>query len=207
MSEKKRPVAKYKIDRRLGVNLWGRPKSPYNTRQSGPGQHGASRRGKLSDYGIQLQAKQKLKGYYGNIGEKRFRRYYQEANRMRGDTGQNLIGLLERRLDAVIYRAKIVPTVFAARQFVNHKHILVNGKPVNIPSYQVKEGDVIEVREKSQQVPMVLESLASPERDVPEYIDFDEKKMKVTFLRIPQLEDVPYPIQIEPNLIVEFYSR
>lgn len=207
MSEKKRPQAKYKIDRRLGVNLWGRPKSPFNTRQTPPGQHGAGRRGKLSDYGIQLQAKQKLKGYYANMGEKRFRRYFQEANRMRGDTGQNLIGLLERRLDMVIYRAKFVPTIFAARQFVSHKHILVNGKLVNIPSYQIKEGDVIEVREKSRQIPIAIDAIVSPERDVPEYIDVDEKSFKATFLRVPQLEEVPYPIQIEPNLVVEFYSR
>ena len=207
MSEKKRPQAKYKIDRRLGVNLWGRPKSPFNTRQTPPGQHGQGRRGKLSDYGIQLQAKQKLKGYYANMGEKRFRRYFQEANRMRGDTGQNLIGLLERRLDMVIYRAKFVPTIFAARQFVSHKHILVNGKLVNIPSYQIKEGDVIEVREKSRQIPLTIDAIVSPERDVPEYIDVDEKKFKATYLRVPKLEDVPYPVQIEPNLVVEFYSR
>ena len=207
MSEKKRPSAKHKIDRRLGVNLWGRAKSPFNTRQTPPGQHGAGRRGKLSDYGIQLQANQKLKGYYANMGEKRFRRYYQEANRLRGDTGQNLIGLLESRLDAVVYRAKFVPTVFAARQFVNHKHVTVNGKVVNIPSYMVKPGDVIEVCEDARQIPMVLEAIESPERDAPEYVDVDEKKMKATYLRVPALEEVPYPVQIEPNLIVEFYSR
>lgn len=202
----KRVQAKHKIDRRLGANLWGRAKSPYNTRQTGPGMHG-ERRGKPTDFGIQLMAKQKLKGYYGNIGEKQFRKYFKEANRMRGDTSQNLIGLLERRLDAVIYRAKFVPTVFAARQFVNHKHVTVNGKIVNIPSYLVKEGDVIEVREKSRQLPMVLEAIASAERDVAEYVEVDHKAMKATFLRVPQLEDVPYPVQMEPNLIVEFYSR
>ena len=202
----KRNSAKHKIDRRLGVNLWGRAKSPYNRRQTGPGMHGA-RRGKLSDFGVQLMAKQKLKGYYGNIGEKQFRRYYAEAVRLRGDTGQNLIGLLERRLDAVIYRAKLVPTVFAARQFVNHKHILVNGKLVNVPSYMVKEGDVIEVKEASRQLPLVLTAIDSPERDVPEYIDVDHKAMKATFLRTPQLDEVPYPVQMEPNLVVEFYSR
>ena len=161
MSEKKRPSAKYKIDRRLGVNLWGRAKSPFNKRQNPPGQHGGGRRGKLSDYGIQLQAKQKLKGYYANIGEKKFRRYYDTANRMKGDTGQNLIGLLERRLDAVVYRSKLTPTMFAARQLVGHKHVTVNGKIVNIPSYQVKEGDVIEIREKSRTIPMVIEAIDS----------------------------------------------
>ncbi len=202
----KRVQAKHKLDRRMGANIWGRPKSPYNTRQSAPGMHGA-RRGKPTDYGLQLFAKQKLKGYYGSIGEKQFRRYFKEANRLKGDTGQNLIGLLERRLDAVIYRACFVPTVFAARQFVNHKHVLVNGKIVNIPSYQVKEGDVIEVREASRKIPMVLDAIASGEREVPEYVEADHKAMKATFLRIPTLEDVPYAVQMEPNLVVEFYSR
>lgn len=203
----KRPNAKYKIDRRLGCNLWGRPKSPYNKRSYPPGQHGQMRHGKPTDYGIQLFAKQKLKGYYGNIGEKRFRRYYDEAVRRRGDTGENLIEILERRLDAVVYRMKFVPTVFAARQFVNHCHILVNGKRVNIPSYNVKDGDVIEVREKARQLPMVLQAIDSPERDVPEYMEVDHKKMKGTFLRAPTLEEVPYPVKMEPNLVIEFYSR
>jgi len=203
----KRPSSKHKLDRRIGANIWGRAKSPYNKRQSGPGMHG-ERRSKPTDYGTQLFAKQKLKGYYGNIGEKQFRRYFKEANRLRGDTGQNLIGLLERRLDAVIYRANFVPTVFAARQFVNHKHVFVNGKVVNIPSYQLKEGDVVEVKEgKSRELPMVLQAVQNPERETPEYIDVDLKKFKATFLRIPTLEDVPYPVQMEPNLIVEFYSR
>ncbi len=198
--------AKHKIDRRLGENLWGRPKSPFNIRQTAPGMHGA-RRGKPTDYGLQLFAKQKLKGYYGNIGEKQFRRYYKEANRLKGDTGQNLVGLLERRLDAVVYRSLFVPTVFAARQFVNHKHVTVNGKVVNIPSYQVKEGDVIEVRESSKNIPMIAISIESGEREVPEYIEVDHKALKATFLRIPTLDEIPYPVQMELNLVVEFYSR
>ncbi len=202
----KRLQSKHKIDRRIGANLWGRPKSPYNKRQSGPGMHGA-RRGKPTDFGIQLMAKQKLKGYYGNIGEKQFRRYYAEASRLRGDTSQNLIGLLERRLDAVVYRSKFVATVFAARQFVNHKHVLVNGKIVNVPSYLVKEGDVIEIKEQSRQLTFVIEASQSAERDVPDYIEVDHKAMKATFLRTPQLDDVPYAVQMEPNLVVEFYSR
>lgn len=202
----KRPEAKYKIDRRLGVNLWGRAKSPYNARQTGPGQHGA-KRGKVSDYGMQLKAKQKLKGYYGNIGERQFRRYYQEALRLRGDTGQNLVGLLECRLDAVIYRAKFVPTVFAARQFVNHGHVTVNGKAVNIPSYKVKEGDVVEVKEKSRQLPMVIQAGELPERNLPDYIDVDPAAFKARFLRIPKVDEVPYAVQMEPQLVVEFYSR
>ncbi len=202
----KRLASKYKINRRLGVNLWGRPKSPVNNRESGPGQHGARRR-KPTDFGTQLMAKQKLKGYYGNIGERQFRRYYDEAVRRRGDTGQNLIELLERRLDAVVYRAKFVPTVFAARQVVNHGHVKVNGKRVNIPSYQVKEGDVIELRQKVREVPMVLDSIASAERDVPDYITVDLKNFKAEFVRNPQMEDVPYPVQMEPNLVIEFYSR
>lgn len=205
MSEK-RPQSKYKIDRRLGCNLWGRAKSPYNTRQTAPGMHGA-RRAKPTDYGIQLFAKQKLKGHYGNIGERKFRRYYAEANRMKGDSGQNLIGLLECRLDAVLYRSKFVPTVFAARQFVSHKHVTVNGKKVNVPSYHVKEGDVIEVKQSSLKMPMVVQAIESGEREVPEYIDADHKAGKVTFLRVPELADVPYAVEMEPHLIVEFYSR
>ncbi len=198
--------AKYKIDRRLGVNLWGRPKSPVNVRDYRPGEHGQRRR-KPSDYGTQLMAKQKLKGYYGNISEMRFRRYYQEAVRRRGDTSENLIAILERRLDAVIYRMKFVPTVFSARQFVNHGHIRVNGKRVNIPSYLVSDGDVIEVKEKSRELPLVLEAIESPERDVPDYMDVDFKKMQGTYVRAPKLADVPYPVQMEPNLVIEFYSR
>ncbi len=203
----KRIQAKYKIDRRMGENLWGRPKSPVNRREYGPGQHGQGRRGKISDFGIHLRAKQKLKGYYGNITEKGFRRLYTEAVRLKGDTSENLIGLLERRLDAVVYRMKFVPTVFAARQFVNHGHVLVNGKKVNIASYQVKVGDVVEVRQKSKQMALVLEAADSPEREVPEYLDVDHKNMKGTFNNIPTLSDVPYPVVMEPNLIVEFYSR
>ncbi|GLQ07031.1 30S ribosomal protein S4 [Sneathiella chinensis] len=203
----KRIQAKYKIDRRMGENLWGRPKSPVNRREYGPGQHGQARRGKLSDYGVHLRAKQKLKGYYGNITEKSFRRLYNEAVRLKGDTSENLIGLLERRLDAVVYRMKFVPTVFAARQFVNHGHVTVNGRRVNIASYQVKQGDVIEVRQKSKQLAIVLEAAASAEREVPEYLDVDHKTMKGTFTNIPTLSDVPYPVVMEPNLIVEYYSR
>ena len=202
----KRVQSKYKINRRLGENLWGRPKSPINTRDYRPGQHG-QRRTKPSDFGTQLMAKQKLKGYYGNIMERQFRRYYAEAVRRKGDTSENLIGLLECRLDAVIYRMKFVPTVFGARQFVNHGHVRVNGKRVNIASYAVKEGDVIEVKEKSREIPMVLEASVSPERDVPDYMSVDFKKMQGTFVRIPLLADVPYPVQMEPNLVIEFYSR
>ncbi|CCZ22017.1 30S ribosomal protein S4 [Acetobacter sp. CAG:977] len=202
----KRLSAKYKINRRLGLNLWGRAKSPVNKREYGPGQHG-QHKGKPTDYGSQLLAKQKLKGYYGNVSEKQLRKYYAEAIRRSGDTSENLIGLLETRLDAVVYRMKFVPTVFAARQFVNHGHILVNGKHVNIPSYLVKEGDVIEVREKSRQLASVLEAQASTEREVPEYMEVDQKASKGTFLHTPKLADVPYPVQMEPNLVVEFYSR
>jgi small subunit ribosomal protein S4 len=202
----KRLKSKYKINRRLGVNLWGRPKSPVNKREYGPGQHGQRRR-KPSDFGTQLAAKQKLKGHYGNIGERQFRRYYDEAVRRRGDTGEKLIELLERRLDAVVYRAKFVPTVFAARQFVNHGHILVNGKRVNIPSYQVKDGDVVQIKEKSRELPLVLDSIDSPERDLPDYIELNLKDMAARFTRGPKLADVPYPVQMEPHVVVEFYSR
>ena len=203
----KRINAKYKIDRRLGVNLWGRPKSPFNTRSYGPGQHGQARKKKPTDFGIQLMAKQKLKGYYGNISEKQFRRYYDEASRLRGDTSENLIGLLERRLDTVVYRSKFVPTVFAARQFVSHGHVTVNDRRVTIPSYQLKLGDVVEVRQKAREIPMVIEALTLPERDVPDYVDVDPKKLTAAMTRVPTLDDVPYPVQMEPNLVIEFYSR
>jgi small subunit ribosomal protein S4 len=201
----KRLNSKYKIDRRLGVNLWGRPKSPINKREYGPGEHGQRRR-KPTDFGTQLMAKQKLKGYYGNIGEKQFRKYFAEAVRRKGNTAENLIEILERRLDAVVYRAKFVPTVFAARQFVNHGHVLVNGKKVNIPSYKVQDEDVVEVKQKSRQMALVLEASGSPERDVPDYIEADHNQMKARFIRGPQLADVPYPVQMEPNLVIEYYS-
>ncbi|MEO1490697.1 MAG: 30S ribosomal protein S4 [Pseudomonadota bacterium] len=203
----KRTSAKYKLDRRMGENIWGRPKSPVNRREYGPGQHGQRRKGKMSDFGLQLRAKQKLKGYYGDLTEKQFRRIYAEAERLRGDTGEMLIGLLERRLDAIVYRAKFVPTVFAARQFVNHGHVEVNGTKVNIPSYRVKEGDVITLRSKAKDMALVLEAVQSAERDVPDYIDVDHSKMTATFVRIPSLGDVPYAVMMEPNLVVEYYAK
>ena len=203
----KRMESKYKLDRRMGQNIWGRPKSPVNRREYGPGQHGQRRKSKLSDYGVQLKAKQKLRGYYGNISERQFRGIYDEAIRMKGDSGANMIGLLERRLDAVIYRAKFVPTVFAARQFINHGHIKVNGKRVNISSFRVKIGDVVEVKEKSQQMNLVLEAQALTERDVPDYIDVDGGKLTAKMSRVPVFTDVPYPVQMEPHLVVEYYSR
>jgi small subunit ribosomal protein S4 len=202
----KRTTAKHKIDRRLGINLWGRPKSPMNRRNYGPGQHG-QQRSKPSDYGIQLRAKQKLKGYYGNISERQFRRLYEEAARRRGDTSENLIELLERRLDAVIYRMKFVSTVFAARQFVNHGHVLVNGKRVNIPSYQLRDGDEVVVVGRMKDNVNVALAIQSNERDVPDYVEADHKDFKGRFIRGPKLADVPYPVSMEPNLVVEFYSR
>jgi small subunit ribosomal protein S4 len=203
----KRQSSKYKIDRRIGDNLWGRPKSPQNKREYGPGQHGQRRKTKTSDYGVQLKAKQTLKGYYGNITERQFRKIYAEASRRRGDTGENIIGLLERRLDAVVYRAKFVPTVFAARQFVNHGHVNVNGRRVNIPSYLVKEGDVVSVRDKARDMELVAVAIQLPERDVPDYLEVDHGKLTAKFTRTPKLNDVPYPVKMEPNLVVEFYSR
>ena len=202
----KRVQAKNKISRSLGVNLWGRTKSPLARRDYRPGEHGQKRR-KVSDFGQQLTAKQRLKRYYGDISERQFRSAYEEASRHKGDTAENLIGLLERRLDMVVFRMVVVPTIFAARQFVNHGHLRVNGKRVTIPSYQVREGDVIEVREKSRQLPLVLEAQQGRERDVPDYITFDARDLKGTFVRIPKLADVPYPVQMEPNLVVEYYSR
>jgi small subunit ribosomal protein S4 len=203
----KRTSAKYKIDRRMGENIWGRPKSPVNRREYGPGQHGQRRKGKMSDFGIQLRAKQKLKGYYGDLTEKQFRRVFAEAERQRGDTSELVIGLLERRLDAIVYRAKFVPTIFAARQFVNHGHVMVNGKRVNIASYRVKEGDVVQVRERARQMALVLEAIGSPERDVPEYLHVDHSKLTAEFVRAPALSDVPYPVMMEPHLVVEYYAK
>lgn len=203
----KRHSAKYKIDRRMGENLWGRPKSPVNKREYGPGQHGQRRKGKTSDYGLQLRAKQKLKGYYGDMSEKQFYKIYEEAVRLRGDTSEALIGLLESRLDAIVYRAKFVPTTFAARQFINHGHVSVNGRRVNVGSYRCKVGDVIEVREKSKEMALVLEALDLAERDAPDYIEVDPAKKVAKFVRIPALADVPYAVKMEPNLVVEYYSR
>tara|TARA_B100000780_G_scaffold18295_1_gene11924 strand:- start:832 stop:1449 length:618 start_codon:yes stop_codon:yes gene_type:complete len=203
----KRISSKHKIDRRLKINLWGRPKSPFNTRAYGPGQHGQARQGKPSDYGIQLQAKQKLKGYYGNINERQFRNLYKKAALLKGDTGENLIGLLERRLDAVVYRARFSTTVFSARQLINHGHVKVNGKKVNIASYAVKEEDIIEIRDKSKQLALIDIALANKERETPEYILLDEKNKKVTFVRTPKFDEVPYPVVMEPSLVIEYYSR
>ena len=203
----KRLKSKHKVDRRLKVNLWGRPKSPFNSRAYPPGQHGQARKGKPTDYGIQLQAKQKLKAYYGNINERQFRNIYRKAITKRGDTIENLIGLLESRLDTVIYRAKFTPTVFAARQLINHGHIRVNKKRVNISSYLVKETDVIDVREKSKTLTVIDGSLSNKERDVPEYIQLDDKNKIVKLIRVPKFSEVPYPVIMEPSLVIEYYSR
>ncbi len=203
----KRLNSKHKVDRRLKVNLWGRPKSPFNTRAYPPGQHGQTKSAKPSDYGIQLQAKQKLKCYYGNMNERQFRNMYKRAIMKKGDTAENLIGLLERRLDAVIYRSKLSNTIFSSRQLINHGHVRVNGKKVNISSYQVKEEDSIEIREKSKQLALIDIALANKEREVPEYLQLDEKNKKVKFVRVPKFEEVPYPVVMEPNLVIEYYSR
>ena len=202
----KRSSAKYKLDRRMGENIWGRPKSPVNKREYGPGQHGQRRKGKATDFGIQLRAKQKLKGYYGDVTEKQFKKAYAEADRMKGDTGQNLIGLLERRLDAVVYRAKFTPTIFSARQLVSHGHIRVNGVKCNIASRLVKVGDVIELGSKAQEMALVIEAQGLSEREVPDYLAQDGAT-KVSYQRVPTLDEVPYPVKMEPNLVVEFYSR
>ena len=203
----KRANAKYKIDRRMGENIWGRPKSPVNKREYGPGQHGQRRKGKMSDYGIQLRAKQKLKGYYANMSERQFRAAYEEAVRLTGDSSENLIGLLERRLDAVVYRAKFVPTMFAARQFVSHGHVKVNGRRVTIPSIRLRPGDAIELTDKAKGLAVVLEAVQLAERDVPDYIEVDHKDMTAKMVRVPALGDVPYPVQMEPHFVVEYYSR
>ena len=203
----KRLNSKHKVDRRLKVNLWGRPKSPFNARAYPPGQHGQTRSSKPSDYGVQLQAKQRLKSYYGNINERQFRNLYRKAIMKKGDTAENLIGLLERRLDAIVYRAKLSTTIFSSRQLINHGHVRVNGKKVNIPSYQLKEEDTIEIRDKSKQLALIDIALANKEREVPEYLQVDEKSKKVKFVRVPKFEEVPYPVTMEPSLVIEYYSR
>src|SRR5262249_2369064 len=202
----KRENSKYKTDRRLRVNLWGRPKSPINKREYGPGQHGQGRQ-KPTDYRLQLMAKQRLKGYYGSVSERQLRRYYLEAVRRKGDTGENLVEILERRLDAGIYRMKFAITGFARLQLVSHGHVKVNGRRVNIASYLVKDNDVIELTSKAKDMARVLEATQTAERDVPEYVNVDHKDMKGTFVRGPKLADVPYPVQMEPSLVVEYYSR
>ena len=203
----KRIASKHKVDRRLKTNLWGRPKSPFNSRNYKPGQHGKSSRGKVSDYGTQLQAKQKLKFYYGNMNERQFRNVYRKALKKRGNTTENFIGLLERRLDTVIYRAKFAITVFSARQIINHGHVKVNGKKVNIASFMVKENDVVEIRDKSKELVVIVGALVSKEREIPDYIHFDEKSKKAKFLRIPKFSEIPYPVVMEPSLVIEYYSR
>ncbi|MEE4349861.1 MAG: 30S ribosomal protein S4 [Pacificimonas sp.] len=202
----KRQTSKYKLDRRMGENIWGRAKSPVNKREYGPGQHGQRRKGKMSDFGIQLRAKQKLKGYYGDVTEKQFRKYYKQASSMKGDTSQNLIGILERRLDMIVYRAKWAPTIFAARQIVNHGHIRVNGEKCNIPSRMLAPGDTIGLRAKAKDMALVLEAQGLPERDIPEYVQVNEDGT-ANYMRVPTLDEVPYPVRMEPNLVVEFYSR
>jgi len=202
----KRASAKHKLDRRMGENIWGRPKSPVNKREYGPGQHGQRRKGKVSDFGIQLRAKQKLKGYYGDVTEKQFKAAYIEAARMKGDTGQNLIGLLEQRLDMIVYRAKFAPTIFAARQLVSHGHVRVNGVKCNVASRRVYPGQEITLGTKAQEMALVLEAQGLAEREVPEYVAPDGAA-KITFTRVPTLDEVPYPVKMEPNLVVEFYSR
>ncbi len=203
----KRQSAKYKLDRRMGENIWGRPKSPVNRREYKPGEHGQRRKGKISDFGLQLRAKQKLKGYYANINEGQFRRIYDEAVRRKGDTSENLVGLLEQRLDALIYRAKFVPTMFAARQFVNHGHVQVNGRRCNIPSRRVEVGDNVRVQESARVMPMVLEAQQSKEREIPDYLRVDNSKLTAEMSRVPALADIPYAVVMEPNLVIEFYSR
>ena len=203
----KRLASKHKVDRRLKVNLWGRPKSPFNSRNYQPGQHGKAKKGKLSDYGTQLEAKQKMKFYYGNMNERQFRNVYRKAIQKKGNTTENLVGFLERRLDTVAYRAKFATTVFSARQLINHGHIKVNGKKVNIPSYLVKAEDTIEIKDKSKDIVTIVGALVNKEREVPDYIQMDEKNKKATLTRIPKFSEVPYPVIMEPNLVIEYYSR
>jgi small subunit ribosomal protein S4 len=203
----KRIGAKKKVSRKLGASLWGQAKDPYIKRNYKPGQHGASSRGRVSDYGTQLRAKQRMKFYYGNISEKQFFNSFTLASKSKGDVSENFVALLESRLDAIVYRANFVPTVFAARQFVSHKHVSVNGKTVNIPSYKVKVGDVVQVREKSRKLAIVIEAIQKMERDIPSYMQLDKDNLSVRFVTKPSFAEIPYPVEMQPHLITEFYSR
>ena len=201
----KRSEPHYKIDRRLGCNLWGRPKSPFNKREYGPGEHG-QRRGKVSDFGIQLRAKQKLKGYYGNLSEKQFRSYYKKAAASKGVTGENPFVILESRLDNVIYRMGFASTRAEARQLVSHKAIMVNGVVVNVPSCTVKEGDNVQVREKAKKQERIIESLNTNfSRGICDWVEVLQEEMKGTFTRLPQRTELS--LDIDESKVVEFYSR
>ena len=197
-----------KLVRKFGENIFGNPKYDrlLNRKPYGPGQHAQTRRGKISNYGTQLQEKQKIKFMYGLL-EKQFRITFKKAEKLKGETGTNMLQLLESRLDTVIYRAKFAPTVFAARQMINHGHIKVNKKRVNISSYVVKSSDLIEIRDKSKKLTVIDGSLQSKERDVPEYIQLDNKNKTAKLVRIPKFSEVPYPVIMEPNLVIEYYSR
>lgn len=205
-SESRRTAPKGKFTRIFGENLWGADKAPVAKRPTNPGQHGG-RRKKMTDYGIQLREKQKLKSYYGSLTERQFHKIYVEASRRKGDTSENLIGLLESRLDAMVYRLNLAPSIFAARQVISHKHVLVNGKVINIASYRCQPGDVVELREKARAIPQLMEAVQKMERQVPEYLTFTPAEFKGSFVRLPVLDDVPYPVQMNPNLVVEFYNR
>ena len=207
VTRNRRQIPKNKLSRQMGENIWGKDNCPTINREYGPGQHGPKGVRRRSDYGVQLREKQKLKGYYGNIGEKQFRNIYKDAFAQKGDTSENLLILLESRLDAIVYRANLVSTVFSARQVVNHKHVTVNGSVVNIPSYRCKPGDEIVVKEKSRAIPLILDSVQKLERDVPEYISLNSKEFKVTYIRYPSSDEIPYATIMSPGSVVEFYSR
>ncbi len=203
----KRVNAKKKFSRKLGGSLWGQAKDPYLKRNYKPGQHGASSKGRVSDYGTQLKAKQRMKFYYGNISEKQFFNTFSLAEKSKGDVSENFVGLLESRLDVIVYRANFVPTVFAARQFVSHKHVTVNGKIVNIASYRAKIGDVVQVREKSRTLALVIDAQQKMERDIPSYMMLDKDNLSAKLTEKPTFAEVPYPIEMQPHFITEFYSR
>ncbi len=199
-----------KIERRLGVSLALKGerrlagKSALEKRPYAPGQHG-QRRAKISEYGMQLREKQKAKFMYG-VAEKQFRNLFKEAARMEGNTGENLIVLLERRLDNVVYRMGFASTRRFARQLVNHGHVLVDGKRVDIPSYRVKPGQKIEIREKSKNNPQIQRSIElSNQTGIVPWVDVDKEKVFGIFTRLPEREEIVIPV--EERLIVELYSK
>ena len=196
-----------KIVRKFGENIFGNPKYDrlLNRKSYAPGQHGQSRRSKLSNYGIQLQEKQKIKFMYGLL-EKQFKLSFQKADKMEGETGTNMLQLLESRLDNVVYRFGFAPSRPAARQLVSHKHFLVNNKLVNIPSFIMKPTDVIEVRDKSKKMDIILDSMRRIKGDMNvSWLSIDKAKMRGTFVAVPNRDEMQ--LTVNEQLVVDLYSK
>ena len=196
-----------KLVRKFGENIFGNPKYDrlLNRKPYGPGQHAQTRRGKISNYGIQLQEKQKIKFMYGLL-EKQFRITFKKAEKLKGETGTNMLQLLESRLDNVVYRLGFSPTRPAARQLVSHKHFLVNGIAVNIPSYTLKPGDTISVRDRSKKMDIILNSIRTIKGDIDlSWLELDKAKMTGIFLNVPERDQMN--LTVNEQLVVELYSK